>query len=147
MDWNEKIEEIIKSGKWIKNDIGMARIQCSKLIKDNEELGLFISSDVYNEPVYARVERIVVANNEVIIFYDNEYESVLEEKEYEDYSDLFSIDEWNALFGGETVEKLKEMNLISEKEGFYVETHESIESYINHYDEIISEDICEHFNL
>ncbi|KYH29041.1 MULTISPECIES: hypothetical protein [Clostridium] len=149
MDWNKKIEDIINNKKWIKNDTGLWKIQCCKLFKDNGELMLFIVTDELNGPAVARVEKVVVTNNssELVMFYDNEYDAVLEEDEYEHYSEFLTREEWDVLFSGNAAKELFEMDMLSEEEGFYVEPHEGIERFMNNYDKEISEEIAGYFNL
>ncbi|QGU95622.1 hypothetical protein GOM49_11475 [Clostridium bovifaecis] len=149
MDWNNKIENILNNKKWIKNDTGLWKIQCCKLFKDNEELMLFIVTDELNGPAVTKVEKVVITNNnnELVMFYDNQYDIVLEEGEYEHYSEFLTVREWDALFSGNAVKELLEMDMVSEEEGFYVEPHEGIERFMNNYDERASEEIAEHFNL
>lgn len=149
MDWNREIEDIIENKRWIKNDTGLWKVQCCKLVRDKEELMVFIVTDELDGPAYARVEKIVVTNNnnELVVFYDGEYGAPLEENEYENFSDLITQQEWKALFSGNAVSELINMNLVTEEEGFYIESYEGINKFINNFDEKASEEIAEHFNL
>lgn len=147
MDWNSKIENIIQNKKWIKNDTGLWKVQCCKLVRDKEELMVFIVTDELDGPAYARVEKMVITNNELVIFYDGEYGAPLEENEYENFSDLLTQREWRVLFSGNAVSELLDMDIVTEEEGFYIESHEGINRFINNFDEKASEEIAEHFNL
>lgn len=147
MDWNSKIENIIQNKKWIKNDTGLWKVQCCKLVRDKEELMVFIVTDELDGPAYARVEKMVITNNELVVFYDGEYGAPLEENEYENFSDLLTQREWKALFSGNAVSELLDMDIVTEEEGFYIESHEGINRFINNFDEKASEEIAEHFNL
>lgn len=147
MEWNEKVQNIIKDKKWSKNSIRLGRVQCGKLMEEKGELGLVITSDVLTKPLYGRVEKMVVADNEIIVFYDDNYASILGEEEYDKFSNYFSKEEWQSLFGGDTIEYLEKMNLIEEREGFYLETHETVEQYLGKSDENATKDLCSKFNL
>ncbi|MEA4825808.1 MAG: hypothetical protein VB130_04135 [Clostridium sp.] len=147
MDWNSKIENIIQNKKWIKNDTGLWKVQCCKLVRDKEELMVFIVTDELDGPAYARVEKMVITNNELVVFYDGEYGAPLEENEYENFSDLLTQREWRVLFSGNAVSELLDMDIVTEEEGFYIESHEGINRFINNFDEKASEEIAEHFNL
>ncbi|MGY0375038.1 hypothetical protein [Clostridium sp. JNZ J1-5] len=147
MDWNSKIENIIQNKKWIKNDTGLWKVQCCKLVRDKEELMVFIVTDELDGPAYARVEKMVITNNELVVFYDGEYGAPLEENEYENFSDLLTQREWKALFSGNAASELLDMDIVTEEEGFYIESHEGVNRFINNFDEKASEEIAEHFNL
>ncbi|KMJ93104.1 hypothetical protein CBCST_22440, partial [Clostridium botulinum C str. Stockholm] len=62
MNWDNKIEDIIRNDKWIKNDTGLWKVQCSKLFKDEERLKLLLVTDELDGPACAKVEKIVVTN-------------------------------------------------------------------------------------
>ncbi|MCY6485202.1 hypothetical protein OW763_12720 [Clostridium aestuarii] len=147
MEWNQKIEDIINNKKWIANDNGLWKIQCCKLVNDEDELMVFIVADELEGPACARVEKVIVTGSELVLFYDSQYDYVLEESEYDNYSKFITSEEWKILFKGNAIGDLKEMNMISEEEGFYVEPHEGIERYMSNYDKRVSEEIAEHFNL
>lgn len=147
MDNIKRLDYIIKEKKWIRNDIGMGKIQCSKLINLKGELILIISSEVNEKPVWARVEKILVVNGEIILFYDGEYCVELEHQEYEEYKEFVEEDEWNCLFEEGNVSKLIEKDLISSNDGFYVEAHENINNYEEEYDDDESNRLNEHFNI
>lgn len=147
MSWDSKIKDIIQQGKWSKNSISLGRVQCAKLAKEDEKLILFIVSDILTKPLYTKVEKIVVANNEIIAFYDEEFATLLEVEDYNKFSDFFKKEEWDILFGGNTIDRLDKMNLLSDKEGIYVEPHESMNSYLEKYDKNATKEICEEYNL
>ena len=52
MNYVKNIENIIKSKKWIKNDIGVGMVQYSKLFRGDEELILFIISKKSSKGLY-----------------------------------------------------------------------------------------------
>lgn len=149
MNWNKKVESIIENGMWIKNDTGLWKVQCCKLIRDKEELMLLIVTDELDGPALVRVEKIVVTNNdnELVVFYDGEYKVTLDEEEYENYSEVLTREEWDALFSGNATKQLLEMDVVTEQEGFYVESHEGMSRFVDNYDERASEEIAEYFNL
>lgn len=149
MEWNKKIEDIIKGKKWMRNDSGLWKVQCCKLFRDNEELMILIVADELEGPACARIEKIAVVNNntELIVFYDNEYDVMLEEDEYENFSEVVSRKEWDVLFEGNATKELIDMGMTLEEEGVYVEPHESVDRFMKNYDEKTSEEIAEHFHL
>lgn len=149
MDWSQKVENIISNKRWIKNDTGLWKVQCCKLVRDVEDLMVFIVSDELDGPLYTRVEKISVINNnsELVVFYDGQYGSVLEESEYNAYSEFVTEKEWQALFSGNATAELLKMNMVTDEEGFYIESHEGMERFISDFDEQASEELAEHFNL
>ncbi|GEM_PF-1551645 len=149
MNWSKKVENIISNKKWVKNDTGLWKVQCCKLVKEEEDLGVFIVSDELDGPLYTRVEKISVINknSELVVFYDGQYGSVLDESEYDTYSGLVTENEWKALFSGNATTELIKMNMVTDEEGFYIESHEGMERFINDFDEQASEEIAEHFHL
>lgn len=148
MNWDNKIEDIITNDKWIKNDTGLWKVQCSKLFKDEDRLKLLLVTDELDGPACAKVEKIVVTNNnDLILFYDDRFDSILKEDEYDKFSKVVNKKEWDTLFTGKATEELVKMNVTSEEKGFYVEPHESVSDFINSYDEKISDELAQHFNL
>lgn len=149
MDWNSKIESIIKNKKWIKNDTGLWKVQCCKLVRDKEELMVFIVTDELDGPAISRVEKIVVTNNnnELVVFYDGEFDTTLDEEDYDSYSEFFTLKEWSALFSGNAAKELLEMDIVTDEEGFYIESHEGMSRFIGNFDENASEEIAEYFKL
>lgn len=147
MDNIKRLEDIINAKKWIRNDIGMGKIQCSKLVNIKDELILIISSDVNEKPVWARVEKILIANREIILFYDGEYCEELEQNQYEEYSNFIEENEWKTLFEVGNVSKLVENNMVSSNDGFYVEAHENIKNFEDEFDKEESTKLNEHFNI
>ncbi|MDP4091102.1 MAG: hypothetical protein Q8930_17795 [Bacillota bacterium] len=143
----QRLEKIIGEKKWIRNDIGMGRIQCSKAMLINGELLLLICSEVNHKPVWARVEKILVANDEIILFYDGEYCEELDYDEYAEYEEYVSKEEWKVLFEDENTTKLDAQGLISSTDGFYVDVHENIGGYEGEFDEMESENLDLHFDL
>jgi hypothetical protein len=121
----ERIKEIIGKRKWSKNDLGMSRIQLSKLMIIKNNLVLLIKGDTINAPVWSKVENIQLVEDDIIIYFDGEYDMVLGKGDYEDYKDYVSKEEWQVLFETDTVKKLEEMKLIDDK-GFYLEMHANI---------------------
>lgn len=148
MEAVNKIEEIIRKGKWVKNDIGMSRLQCSKIVKDEKELLILIVSNVLDTPIATRVEKIMVVSDELILFYDGQYAERIEKDEFERYKNFLSEEEWNIILGRDAVSKLISNDMVNEEEGFYVEMHETIEKYIkNGYDKNSSDMISRKYNL
>lgn len=130
MSSTEIIDNIIKGGKWVKNDIGMGRVQCSKLVRDKEKMMIILISDKIEFPICSQVEKMVVVNGEIIMFYDGQYYERVEEEEYDRYKDYLSRDEWSIIHGSEPIKKLEEKNMISDTDGFYAEIHETVNKYI-----------------
>lgn len=148
MHMENKIDEFINIGKWIKNDIGMGRVQCSKIVKDEKELAILIVSDTLDTPIAVSVEKILVVSNEIIIFYDGQYVQKVEKSEYERYKQFLSAEEWNIIFKDDVTKELIKNKMISEEQGFYVAVHETLEKYMkNGYDEKLSNDICHKYNI
>ncbi|AJA47535.1 hypothetical protein CPAST_c14560 [Clostridium pasteurianum DSM 525 = ATCC 6013] len=148
MDIEYKIEKLIYEGKWVKNDIGMGRIQCVKLVKDSKELLVIIVSNTLNTPVSCRVEKIIIVNGEIIVFYDGEYMQRVEKEEKDIYKGILNEREWNIIFKDDPVKKLYENNMISNEKGFYIEMHETLEKYMeNGYDTEASKFICKKYNI
>lgn len=143
-----RIEEFINKGKWIKNDIGMGRIQCAKLVKDIKELMVIIVSNTMDTPVSCRVEKIIVIHGEILFFYDGQYVQRVEREERNRYKNFLNEEEWNIIFKDNPIENLDKKNMISKEDRFYVEIHESLETYMhNDYDVEASKFICEKYNL
>lgn len=153
MNYIKKLEGLIEEGKYIRNDIGMGRVQHVKPIMMNERLMIIMVSPELEGPIAARIEEIIVLNDEIIVFYDGEFENALSQDEYEDYKENISSDEWNIIFNTDAGEKLEDADLTSRNEGFYAEMHDTIEDYINEdyinedYDKTQSEAISRHFDL
>lgn len=148
MDWIKYLDNILKNKKWVRNDIGMGRVQFVKLMEIEEDLMLIIASDNLEAPFYTRVENLLIVNNELILFYDGEYGEMLNKNEYDDYKEYISKEEWNSIFERELSLKLEELNFSSKEEGFYAELHETIEEYMeDQYDEEASEKLREHYGL
>lgn len=148
MDMEIKIDELISNGKWIKNDIGMGRVQCSKMVKDAKELLILIVSDTLDTPICSMVEKILVVSNEIIIFYDGQYVQKVEKSEYERYKQFLDHEEWKIIFNKGVIKELIKNKMISEDQGFYVEMHETLEQYMkNGYDKKSSDTICNKYHL
>ncbi|AGK98231.1 hypothetical protein [Clostridium pasteurianum] len=148
MKLENKIEEIINNGKWIKNDIGMGRVQCIKPVKDSKEMLVIIVSDTLSTPISCRVEKIIIANGEIIVFYDGEYIQRVEKDEYDRYRNFLNENEWDAIFRHDPVKHLYENHMISEEKGLYAEMHETLEKYMQSgYDTEASEFLCKKYNL
>lgn len=148
MDAQLLIEKIIDEGKWVKNDIGMWKIQCAKLVRDKGDLLLILVSDKAGLPVSCRVESALIVHEELILFYDKEYSEKVEKNEQHRYKELLTEKEWNIVFEEKVTEKLIKNNMVSEKLGFYAEPHETMKQYLqNDYDLEVSNKICERYNL
>lgn len=147
MDSIKRLEKIIKDKQWIQNDIGMGRIQCAKACIINDELILIICSNISDTPAWARIEKILVQNDEIILFYDGEYCEKIPYDDYEEYSEFINPEEWSLIFGENVADNLKENNLVSQEDGFYIDVHQNIESYKEEYDEEESEKLNSRFNL
>ncbi|PJI07354.1 MULTISPECIES: hypothetical protein [Clostridium] len=131
MDYSEVIEDIIKENKWVRNNIGMEKIQCTKLVKENEKLMVIIVSDKWAFPVCSLVKKIMVDDGEIILFYDGEYYERVEEGEYDRYKKYLDREEWNIILGDDPAENLFKKNRVSDRQGFYVQLHETVKDFIN----------------
>lgn len=131
MDAQKIIESVIKEGKWIQNDIGGTRVQCFKLVKDENKLMVIIASDKLQCPISSMVEKIMVMDNGVVLFYDGQYYERVEENEYNLYKKYLTKDEWNIVVNKDPVENLIKKNLVSDRSGIFADIHESVETYIN----------------
>jgi hypothetical protein len=147
MDAVNRLENIIENRLWVKNSITMGRIQCAKLIKIKGELVLIVSADIINKPLWARVERLLFSNGEIIVFYDGQYCEELKSEDYNEYKQYLNEDEWKVLFEEDTTVKLEEMKLISKDDGFYFDIHVNIDNYENEYDEEKTLKLNEHFDI
>jgi len=148
MNYVKNIENIIKSKKWIKNDMGVQSVQYSKLLGIDEELALFIVSNTLEAPLYSRVENLLIVNDELNLFYNTEFSEILDREEYEDYSDYLSKGEWESLFDNDPGDTLDENGMVSKKEKYYLQSQENIEGIMeNGYDEDATETLREYFNL
>ncbi|KOF57417.1 MULTISPECIES: hypothetical protein [Clostridium] len=131
MKAEEIIESAVKEGKWIQNDIGGNRIQCFKLVKDENKLMVIIISDKLQCPISSTVEKIMVMDKGIVLFYDGQYYERVEEKEYNLYKKYITEDEWTIILNSHPVENLIKKDLVSDRSGIYVDVHESIEDYIS----------------
>ncbi len=142
------MEEVIEEGKWTQNDIGMWKLQCSKLVKDKEKLFLIIVSQKLDYPIISKVETALVANGELIIFYDNEYKEKIDKGNYESYRNKINEKEWSIIFSNNPVERLLKTDLVSDRLGYYAEAHETMEQYLqNGYDIKETNEVREKFNV
>ena len=147
MDAVKRIEKIIVEKKWVRNDIGMGRTQCSKLMNIGDELILIIASATTNRPIWARVEKILYENSNLTIFYDGQYCEELNISEYEEYKEYINSYEWNAIFQDNSHLRLDNMKLISTDDGFYIDVHDNLDNYKEEYDIEYSKKINNHFSL
>lgn len=147
MDAVKRIEKIINEKKWAKNNIGMGRVQCSKLMRIGNELILIIASTTTNKPIWARVEKILYKNSNFTIFYDGQYCEELNVYEYDEYKDYISSYEWNAIFQDNSDLKLDNMKLISRDERFCIDVYDNLDNYKEEFDIEYSKSINNHFSL
>ncbi|MDP4143744.1 MAG: hypothetical protein Q8936_04580 [Bacillota bacterium] len=149
MDWNQRLQDIISRKKWVKNDIGKSRVQCVKLINDNNILMIIIVSDTLDHPVIARVEKVLIIDKQLVLFYDGEYCENIDKDEYARYADFLTNEEWKIIFGGDDVINMLRLNkMISEEEGFYAELHQTIEQFMERgYDKESSESLNKELHL
>lgn len=148
MDYINIIEGIIKSRRYVRNDIGMGRVQYARLFSLKNELFIIIISNELEGPLITRVERIIIINGEIIVFYDGEYGNIIEKEEKDELKHIIDNEEWNAIFSDDIEKTLEETDLVSTAEGFYAEMHDTIEDYMDEgFEEEISDEICKHFRL
>lgn len=140
-----KIRGILDRKKWSKNDLDVSWVQLSKLLVIKNQLVVIIKGNTIDKPVWARIENLKEMNDELIFYYDGEYETVLTEDEYSEYKEYMSKEEWEVLFSTDSLKKLTDMNLIDDK-GFYLEMHanmskteniEDIQKFEEVYNELI----------
>lgn len=142
------IERLIQNGSYVRNDIGMGRVQYVKLITIEGKLFMIIVSEEFGHPIVAKVENIIVVNEEIVIFYDGEYEDIIKEEERDKYKDVIPDKEWNSIFGADNGRELEKNNFVSQDEGFYAEMHDTIEDYMEEgYDEKLSLEVCKYFGI
>ncbi|MEG1002634.1 hypothetical protein [Clostridium sp.] len=134
MDLINSVKEILENKKWIKNDIGMSRVQLAKLMNLNDSLVVLIKTDSKKEPLWAMVEKIIKINDDVMVFFDGRYDTFISKDEYDDYKNYISQDEWNLLFKEDGIKKIIEKNLIDEK-GFYLDIHDNLRNFDGEYKE------------
>lgn len=150
MNKKEQINNIIESKKWVKNDMAMGRVQCSKLIRTNSEPELIavITSNLLKKPLVANIEQILVVKDELILFYDGQYPNEINVNQYEEYKNNFSQEEWEILFKENPTDSLLKGGYILNEEGYYLEIHETMEKFLRRgVDEKESKEISEEFNL
>ncbi|OFH99449.1 hypothetical protein CLOACE_22390 [Clostridium acetireducens DSM 10703] len=144
-----KLKDLINEGKWVRNDIGMFRIQYGKLLNVKEKLKLIIVSNSLEEPIYTSVEKILISgNDEAILFYDGQYPIRLHRNDYKEYDKYIDKSEWELLFGEDAGTRLERKDLVNKKEGFYVQPHINLENcMMSDYDEEETERVNRYFNL
>lgn len=131
MDAQGTIESIIKEGKWIQNDIGGTRIQCFKLLKDENKLMIIIVSDKLQCPISSTIEKIMVVDEGIVLFYDGQYYERAEKNEYNLYKKYLAENEWNIVINKDPVKNLIKSNLVSNRSGIFADIHETVEEYMN----------------
>ncbi|GFP75157.1 hypothetical protein [Clostridium fungisolvens] len=139
----ERIKVILDRKKWSKNDLDVSWVQLSKLLLIKNQLIVIIKGNTLDEPVWAKIENFKEMNDELIFYYDGEYETVLTEDEYEEYKECIGKEEWEALFSIDSLKKLTDMNLIDDK-GFYLQMHGNMSNTentegIQKYEEVYKE--------
>ncbi|MEW9094073.1 MAG: hypothetical protein AB2417_03230 [Clostridiaceae bacterium] len=148
MNYCVAIDNLIQNKKWVRNDIGMAKVQFIKLISEKEKLKILITSNTLKGPIYSDVENIIAMNEQVTIFYDGEHCEVLREEEYEDFKGNIRKDEWDVLFHGDVTKDLYELGLVEKEKGFIAQAHKDIEhSILANVNVEASEEICKEFGL
>lgn len=147
MNAQEIIESVVKEGKWIQNDIGGTRIQCFKVAKDENKLMVIIVSDKLQCPISSMVEKIMVMDKGVVLFYDGQYYERVEENEYNLYKRYLTQDEWNIVINKDPVENLIKKNLVSDRSGIFADIHETVEDYMNRkYDKEATDELNHIYN-
>jgi len=150
MNKKDLINNIIESNKWVKNDIAMGRVQCSKLIRTNSEpeLMVVITSNLLKKPILSNIEQILVVKDELILFYDGQFSTELDIKEYDKYKENFSKEEWEILFEQDSSDNLLKNGYILKGEGYYLEIHETMEKFMRRgVDKKESDEVEKEFNL
>lgn len=148
MNYCTAIKSLIENKKWVRNDMGVAKVQFLKLILVKEKLMLLIISNNIPEPLYAKVENIMVINEQITVFYDGEYCITLKEEEYESFKENVRKDEWNVLFHGDVTKDLDELGLVEKEKGFFAELHANTEQFMKaNIDRKASEEICKEYGL
>lgn len=148
MNYINVIEGMIKDRKYVRNDIGMGRVQYARLFTMENELFIIIISNELEGPFVTRVEKIIIVNGEIIVFYDGEYGDILNKEEKNELKHIINNEEWDAIFSDDTGKALEKIGIILTDEGFYAEMHDTIEDYLDEgYEEEVSEEICKHFSL
>ncbi|ADL52597.1 hypothetical protein [Clostridium cellulovorans] len=146
----DTLDKIIQSNRWVKNDIAMGRIQCSKVVRTNgePELLAIITSNELKEPVAAYIEEVLVANNQLILFYDGQFLTSIGKDEYGEYKDYLSREEWEIVFSKKPSDELVNRGMIAEGQGYLLEIHESMEEFMRRgYSEELSNEIQQMYHL
>lgn len=148
MDYCKAIKGLIDSKKWVRNDMGVAKAQFLKLILVKEKLMLLIISNNISEPLYAKVENVMIINEQITVFYDGEYCITLKEEEYESFKENVTKEEWNVLFHGDVTKDLDELGLLEKEKGFFAELHNNTEQFMKaNVDRKASEEICSEYGI
>ena len=146
----DTLDKIIKNNKWVKNDIAMGRIQCSKLVRTNGEPQLLaiITSNELKTPVATYIEEIIVTNNQLILFYDGQYLTTIEKADYEEYKNYLSTEEWEIVFSKKPSDELVNRGMIADGQGYLLEVHETMEEFMRRgYLEELSNEIQQMYHL
>lgn len=146
MDYYSKLNDIIKNKKWFINDMGFGRIQFIKLGLLNEILNVFIICNDNKDIIYNKIEDMVVANEQIVIYYNLKEMKVLHSDEYEVFRNIFTKDEWNGIFTEEPSIMLERLGLIEGKKPVISQLYKNIDNIID-IDHKASKDICEKFKL
>lgn len=146
MDYYSKLNDIIKNKKWFINDMGFGRIQFIKLGLLNETLNVFIICNDNKDIMYNKIEDMVVANEQIVIYYNLKEMKVLHSDEYELFRNIFTKDEWNGIFTKEPSIMLERLGLIEGKKPVISQLYKNIDNIID-IDHKASKDICEKFKL
>ena len=148
MNYYVAIDNLVKNKRWVRNDIGLGKVQYLKLISENEKLKILILSNVLPGPLYTNVDNIVVMSDQITVFYDGEHYETLKEGEYEDFKENITKEEWNTLFHGDVTKDLDELGLVEKEKGFIAQAHDDIQ-HINtaSVNMEISEEICRTYGI
>ena len=146
MDYYSKLNDIIKNKKWFINDMGFGRIQFIKLGLLNETLNVFIICNDNKDIMYNKIEDMVVANEQIVIYYNLKEMKVLHSDEYELFRNIFTKDEWKGIFTKEPSIMLERLGLIEGKKPVISQLYKNIDNIID-IDHKASKDICEKFKL
>ncbi|WP_125154706.1 hypothetical protein [Clostridium rectalis] len=129
MNYSERLIGLINK-KWVRNDMGLGKVQFLKLISVKEKLFILIISNNIKKPIYSKVEDIIISNNQIVVFYDGEYCEDLKYEEYEKFHNVFSKKEWDTVFKEDVTYKLEEIGVLEKRMDFLHNYMEILKSLI-----------------
>mgnify|MGYP000075901302 CR=1 FL=1 len=122
--------EVMKNKKWIRNNMGMGRMQFIKFAMSENEPVVIMFSDILEKPQCSKVKQFVVKGCNVIALYDGTNCNELDRCEFGSYADYFEQDEWDVMYEQEAEESLKGMELLNNESGVSAEVYGTIQDHL-----------------